>query len=193
MTPAPVCWYSERVQEAQKPGQRGPALTRTHASALFSCPALEGVSVALIPPHDGAVHGPETRTKRSVFEPVSRPEATSARGRTPRSTGRGPRARVRGGGAATHPPPQKSFGGPPPRPLAHSCVRKIPLSEFWQRGPKERPQKKPPGEAETQGPTDVDRTAPPQRTKFFRNLSPARARNQSWKYTQSGNRCPAPS
>ncbi len=94
----------------------------------------------------------------------------------------------------THPPPKKSFWGHPSQtPLPLACEKISPFRVLATRPERGATEEAPPGEAETQGPTDVDRTAPPQRTKFFRNLSPARARNQSWKYTQSGNRCPAPS
>lgn len=39
---------------------------------------------------------------------------------------------IHGGGAATLPPGQKSFGGRPNDPVPHSFVRKIPDLEIWK-------------------------------------------------------------
>ena len=52
----------------------------------------------------------------------------SAHPRRPQRTG----VCMHGGGAATLPPCQKSFGGRPNDPMPHSFARKIPDLEVWK-------------------------------------------------------------
>ena len=131
-TPAPRAGAPERA-EVPEPCQRA-------AGALIFSTLERATS---IPPRSrcrrSPGHEPWSGTRTPERATPSRPEATPAPGRTLRSAGGCLWARGRGGGAATHPPREKSFRGTPLRPRAPSFVRKIPIWAIWELSPRNSP------------------------------------------------------
>ena len=138
MTPTPVRCTLREQESPRSTGSAARILKRTHMSALFSCPQCwSGRGCSLIS-HQGS-GTPAPRAGAPERATPSRPEATPAPGRTLRSAGGCLWARGRGGGAATHPPREKSFRGTPLRPRAPSFVRKIPIWAIWELSPRNSP------------------------------------------------------